>query len=79
MTTTFPVTAPVGTGTTMLVVLQLIGVAAIPLNVTVLVPCGVPKFAPAMVIEVPTGPLLGVTLEMFGAGAGTVKVRALLA
>jgi len=38
VTTTFPVVAPLGTGTTMLVAFQLVGVAATPLNVTVLVP-----------------------------------------
>jgi len=38
VTTTFPVVAPAGTGTTMLVALQLVGVADVPLNVTVLVP-----------------------------------------
>ena len=38
VTTTFPVVAPVGTGATMLVPLQLVGVATVPLNVTVFVP-----------------------------------------
>jgi hypothetical protein len=38
VTTTLPVVAPAGTGITMLVPLQLVGVAAIPLNFTVLVP-----------------------------------------
>ena len=38
VTTTLPVVAAPGTGTTMLVALQLVGVAAVPLNVTVLVP-----------------------------------------
>jgi len=37
-TTTFPVTAPAGTGVTIDVALQLVGVAVVPLNVTVLVP-----------------------------------------
>ena len=36
VTTTLPVVAPAGTGTTMLAALQLVGVAAVPLNVTVL-------------------------------------------
>lgn len=43
VTTTFPEVAPIGTGTTMLVALQLVGVAGVPLNVTVLVPCVAPK------------------------------------
>ena len=38
VTTTLPVIAPVGTVVPMLVVLQVVGVAAVPLNVTVLVP-----------------------------------------
>ena len=38
VTTTLPVVAPVGTGTTMLVELQLVGVAAVPLKVTTLEP-----------------------------------------
>jgi hypothetical protein len=57
VTTTFPVVAPVGTGTAMLVALQLVGVpAAVPLNVTVLVPCVIPKFVPVIVTGVPTAP-----------------------
>jgi hypothetical protein len=43
VTTTFPVVAPVGTFTTIDVLLQLvIEVAVVPLNLTVLVPCVVP-------------------------------------
>ena len=38
VTTTLPAVAPVGTDTTMLVSLQLVGVANVPLNVTVPVP-----------------------------------------
>jgi hypothetical protein len=38
VTTTVPVVAPAGTGTTMLVGFQLSGVAAVVLNFTVLVP-----------------------------------------
>ena len=56
VTTTLPVVAPAGTGTTMLVPLQLVGVAAVPLNVTVLVPCVAPKFVPVIVTDAPTGP-----------------------
>ena len=37
-TTTLPVVAPAGTGTVMLVALHAVGVPAVPLNVTVLVP-----------------------------------------
>jgi hypothetical protein len=79
--TTFPVVAPMGTGATMLVVLQLVGVAAIPLNVTVLAPCVPPKFAPAIVTEVPTAPDAGFRLVRLGGGGDcdTVKRTALLA
>jgi hypothetical protein len=40
----------------MLVALQLVGVPAVPLNVTVLVPWVAPKFAPVIVTGVPTPP-----------------------
>ncbi len=50
----------------MLVALQLVGVAAVPLNVTVLVPCVDPKFVPVIVTAVPTGPELGDTVVMLG-------------
>ena len=76
VTTTLPVVAPVGTGTAMLVALQLVGVAAVPLNVTVLVPCVAPKFVPVIVTDVPTAPDVGVKLVMVGAGAVTVKLDA---
>src|SRR6266403_1933694 len=78
VTTTFPVVVPNGTGTTMLVALQLVGVPAVPLKVTVLVPCVVPKFAPAIVTDVPTAPEFGFRLVMFGADEVTVKFTPLL-
>jgi hypothetical protein len=77
-TTTGPVVAPLGTGTTMLVLLQLLGVAAVPLNFTVLVPWVAPKFVPVIVTDVPTGPELGERLLMLG-GTVTVNVTPLLA
>jgi hypothetical protein len=77
--TTFPVVAPAGTGATMLVALQLVGVAATPLNFTVLVPCVAPKFAPLIVTDTPTNPDVGLKLDMLGAGTATVKVTPLLA
>ena len=67
VTSTFPVVAPAGTGATMLVALQLVGVAAIPLNLTVLVPCVAPKFAPVIVTDAPTNPDVGFKLVMLGA------------
>src|SRR5215475_1033148 len=72
VTTTAPVVAPVGTFTTMLVADQLVGVAVVPLNLTVLVPCVAPKFVPVIVTDVATGPLVGDRLVMLGA---TVTVK----
>src|SRR5712664_666700 len=46
VTTTLAVAAPLGTATAMLVAFQFAGVALVPLNVTVLVPCVEPKFVP---------------------------------
>jgi uncharacterized protein YjeT (DUF2065 family) len=79
VTTTLPVVAPAGAGTTTLVALQLVGVAVVPLNLTVLDPCVAPKFAPVMVTEAPVSPDVGLRLEMVGAGAVTVKLTPLLA
>ncbi len=61
VTTTLPVVAPVGTAATIAVLLQLVTVAAVPLNVTLLVLCDVPKFAPIIPTVVPTTPELGVS------------------
>ena len=66
VTTTLPVVAPVGTGTAMLVALQLVGVAVVPLKVTVLVPCVAPKFVPVIVTDAPTRPEVGLRLAIFG-------------
>ena len=75
LTITFPEVAPLGTGTTMLVVLQLLGVALVPLNVTVLTPCVEPKPEPPIVTDVPTAPDVGFKLVIEGP---TVKVTPLL-
>jgi hypothetical protein len=75
VTTTFPVVAPIGTGATILVVLQPVGFAVVPLNLTVLVPWVAPKFAPVIVTDVPTAPKAGDRLAMAGA---TVKLLPLL-
>src|SRR5207245_9355667 len=77
--TRLPLLAPAGTGATMLVALQLVGVAAVPLNFTVLVPCVAPKLAPVIVTDVPTNPDVGFRLVMLGAGTVTVKLTPLLA
>jgi hypothetical protein len=66
VTMTAPVVAPAGTGTTMLVAFQLVGVATVPLKVTVLLPCVDPKLEPLIVTEVPTGPDVGERLLMAG-------------
>lgn len=76
VTTTVPVMALAGTGATMLVLFQLVGLAETPLNVIVLVPCVAPKLLPAMVTDVPTGLEPGVMLSIFGL---TVKATPLLA
>jgi len=77
VTTTFPVVAPLGTGALILVVLQLVGVATVPLNVTVLAPCVPPKFFPPIVTAAPTGPDVGVSMVMLG-GAVTVNLTPVL-
>ena len=73
-----PVVAPFGTGATIEVALQLVGVAVVPLNVTVLVPWVEPKFVPVIVTDVPTAPEVGDKLVMLGAGAVTVNNTPLL-
>src|SRR3989442_15980242 len=66
--TTLPVVAPAGTGATMLVAAHVVGVAVVPLKVTVLVPLVAPKFVPVIVTGVPTGPVAGTSLVMLGGG-----------
>jgi len=78
VTTTLPVVAPAGTGTVMLPADQAVGVAAVPLKVTVLAPWLAPKLVPLIVIAVATGPLDGERLVSVGVGI-TVNVSALLA
>jgi hypothetical protein len=56
VTTTLPVVAPSGTLVEMLVAAQLVGVALVPLNVTVLLPWVDPKFVPVIVIGVSISP-----------------------
>jgi hypothetical protein len=59
VTTTLPVVAPLGTGTVMLLSPQPVGVPAVPLNITVLVPCVTPKLVPVIVTDVAGGPDVG--------------------
>src|SRR6266403_1868265 len=75
VTTTLPVVAPTGTITVMLVVLQaLAAAAAVPLKVTVLVPCSVPKLVPVMVIDAPTAPAFWLRLVMVGGGGRLMRI-----
>ena len=66
VTTTFPVVALLGTCTTIFVEVQLVVVPGVPLNVTVLLPCEVPKPFPLIVTEVPAEPEVGDKLVMLG-------------
>ena len=69
VTTTVPVVALFGTGTTIFVEFQLVGVPAAPLNATALPPCEFPKFFPLIVTEVPPDPDVGDKLVMLGPAA----------
>ncbi len=73
VTTTLPDVAPAGTGTTIDPTLQLVGVADVPLKVTL--PAIEPKLVPAIVTAVPTVPEVGETPVIFG---NTVKRMPLL-
>jgi hypothetical protein len=67
VTITLPVVAPVGTDTTIEVTVHVVAVAAVvPLNFTVLVPCGDPKPLPVIVTDAPTAPDVGDRLVMLG-------------
>ena len=55
----------------MLVSVQLVGVAAVPLNATALDPWLDPKDTPVIVTDVPTGPPFGDTLVIVGGGPYT--------
>jgi hypothetical protein len=77
VTTTVPLppVALAGTEAVMDVALQLVGVAATPLNVTVLLPCALPNPEPVIVTEVPATPDVADKLAMLGT---TVKATPLL-
>ena len=75
VTTTLPLVAAAGTVTSSEVVLQVVTVAAVPLNVTV---PEAPKLEPEMVIGVPTVPELTDRPLMLGGVAETVKFTPLL-
>lgn len=73
VTTTLPLVALLGTVAVTLLAFQLVIVAAVPLNVTP--PWDDPKFDPAITIDEPTAPELGVRLLTIG---GTVNTTPLL-
>jgi len=75
VTTRLPVVAPAGTVAVMRPALQAVTVAAVPLKVTVLVPCEAPKVEPAMTTDDPTIPEFGVRLLIAGV---TLNVTPLL-
>jgi len=62
-----PVVAPVGTATVKCVVVAAETVAAVPLNMTVLLAGVALKFVPVIVTDVPTSPLVGLKLVIVGA------------
>ena len=65
VTTTFPLVALAGTGTTIDVVVQLVGVAVVPLNVTV---PAVPRLVPTIVTTAALGADEGEIPVIFGGG-----------
>src|ERR1035437_4876126 len=73
VTTRLPEVAPTGTGTTIDVALQLVGVAGVPLNVTVLAPWLAPKFVAVIVTGAPTAAEGG---GRVGGGGGANKPQA---
>ena len=75
VTTTLPVVAPLGTKATILVLLQLARVVVVLFKVTVPDSWVVPKFAPAMVTDVPTGPAVGEILAMLGSSSPPVRAE----
>src|SRR5271166_490595 len=74
VTTTLPVVAPFGTGAVRLVLVQFVGVAVVPLKLTMLAPCEAPKLVPVMITELPTAPEVGDSVVMLG-GGGSVTVN----
>jgi len=52
---------------------QLVGVAAVPLNLTVLVPWLLPKWVPVIVTDAPTAPEVGDRLVIVGEAASRLR------
>src|SRR5208337_2130650 len=83
VTTTFPVVAPEGTDTVICVLLQPVGTAGKPLNVTVPVSCEEPNPVPVITILVPVLPETGKSDVILGVpdrdDASRVNATSLLA
>jgi hypothetical protein len=74
VTVTLPLVAPAGTGATIDVALQLVGVAVTPPIERTPEPCVAPKFAPEIVIACPIAPLDGDSDVNVGDGTGVGSV-----
>src|ERR1700734_339388 len=77
VTVTVPFTPAVGTGTTMVLLVHVVGVPTSPLNETVLLLCVGPNPDPVNVTTVPMLPEVGLMLTIDGGGK-TVNSRLLL-
>ena len=74
-----PVVAPVGTVVVILVAVEVVTTAVVPLNFTILFAGAVLKFVPVIVTVASTAPLNGLKLVMVGGGSVTVKLEELVA
>jgi hypothetical protein len=72
-----PVVAPAGTATVKCVVVAAETVAAVPLNMTVLLAGVALKFVPVIVTDAPTTPLVGLKLVIVGAAEAAFAPSAL--
>jgi len=70
-TTTGPELAPAGTAAVMLLCVQLVEFATIPLNVTAFATRLEPKFEPLIVTGVPTSPEVGDRVVIVGLSSGS--------
>jgi hypothetical protein len=78
LTTTSPVVASLGTDVIISGSLQVVGLASVPLKLTVLAPCAAPKLVPVIVTTAPIAPDIGKILLTEG-GTRTVNFAGLLA
>ena len=77
LTTIFPVVAPTGTVQVMLVSLQRVTVAVVPLNFTELPLCDAPKLEPEIVTDTPGAPLVCES-DVIAGGTGSISTTALI-